>query len=234
MNFGDFLPTTTDELMNELKRLFLGALRDEIVAGDCPSLPETPGPRESSVSVMTLATVDWAGFPDARNVTIKDIDPEGFWFCTDPRSPKVRQLSKHPGAAAVIYWPLVGPGGMQIRVRGEVHEDKDPLRLHAMYWWALRGREKRASALASIQSEEIASNDTGRSWFDGRRRLEMECDQFETSRVNRVWRAYILEPSHVEIWEGTKDRQHRRTLFLRKYVEDTAPTDIWHIKHLLP
>jgi PPOX class probable FMN-dependent enzyme len=54
--------------------------------------------------VLTLATTDEAGHPNARSVVCRQMDDDGtLWFTSDARSEKVRQLLRNPSAAAVCW-----------------------------------------------------------------------------------------------------------------------------------
>ncbi|MFD0568168.1 pyridoxamine 5'-phosphate oxidase family protein [Kitasatospora gansuensis] len=69
--------------------------------------------------VVTFATSDGDGHPDARVLVLRDIDPAtGRWSVfADLRSPMGEQLAVTPWAALTSYWPDFG---RQVRVRGPV------------------------------------------------------------------------------------------------------------------
>ncbi len=97
---------------------------------DTAALPEHPGELFASwfelaveqqvgdARAMHLATVDKAGFPDARVVNLMAVDDNGFSFGTGAGSMKSEQLEENQVAALSFYWqPLL----RAVRVRGEAH-----------------------------------------------------------------------------------------------------------------
>lgn len=70
----------------ELARLWVGDLSGE----------ERP--------LMTLATADADGFPDARHVLLSGVGAETFAFHTDGRSRKAAQLEADPRVALAVVW----------------------------------------------------------------------------------------------------------------------------------
>lgn len=76
--------------------------------------------------VVTLATIDADGSPDARSVICRRVDDEGtLWVASDARSRKNAQLRERQGAAMVFWLPTLR---VQIRVRGgcDVLPSADP------------------------------------------------------------------------------------------------------------
>src|SRR5260221_5624168 len=100
-----------------------------------------------------LATATQAGRPSVRMVLLKDVDERGFVFATGYGSRKGRELAENTRAALLFYWH---PLGRQVRVEGSVEriapEESDAIFL-------ARPRESRISALASRQSEPLASRE---------------------------------------------------------------------------
>ena len=71
--------------------------------------------REHGWRVMTLATVDVGG-ADARSVIVREVDAalRRLMFFTDDRSPKLRQLERHPQGTMLAWCPRLS---WQIRLR---------------------------------------------------------------------------------------------------------------------
>jgi hypothetical protein len=72
-----------------------------------------------------LATCDDQGFPDARSVVLREVQPESheLKFYTDTRSPKVAQLRRQPRATLVVWsaelgWQLRMALECQVRTSG--------------------------------------------------------------------------------------------------------------------
>lgn len=151
---------------------------------------------------MTLATVDSDGSPSARMLLLKGADENGFTFFSGYESRKGRELDENPRAALVFYW---WPLGKQVRVEGSVRrlspEESDA-------YWATRPLRSRAAAVASRQSEPIASRDELEAAFE--RQLALG----EPARPER-WGGYVLEPDAIELWQHRDDRLHDRLRFTR-------------------
>lgn len=96
-----------DALPTDPVALFLEWLERAVAAG-------VPEPH-----VMTLATVDVEGMPDARTLILKDVSPQGWAFAGPRSSAKGEQLAARPVAALNFWWQ---PQVRAVRVRGRVEE----------------------------------------------------------------------------------------------------------------
>lgn len=74
--------------------------------------------------VMTLATADEAGVPDARSVVIREAreDTRTLVFYTDARSAKVRQLNAQP-LAMLVAWSAALSWQLRLRVTLALEDD---------------------------------------------------------------------------------------------------------------
>lgn len=155
---------------------------------------------------MCLATVGSGGLPDARTVLLKHRDDDGFYFFTDTRSPKARDLEGRPEAALVFYW---GPLDRQVRVRGSVEPASDEI---SDACFDKRPRGSKIAAWASLQSRTMECHE------DLRQRVEQTTRQSEGEEtVPRppFWQAYKLTPRSVEFWQAKAHRLHERLLYTR-------------------
>jgi len=151
---------------------------------------------------MTLATADARGRPAARIVLLKGVDREGFTFFTNYASRKGKQLSENPHAALVFYWAELE---RQVDVTGRVVkisvEESDA-------YWETRPPGSRLGALASPQSEPVASREV----LEGR--LEEVAARHPESRGvpprPEWWGGLRVVPTQVELWQGRPDRLHDR------------------------
>ena len=165
---------------------------------------------------MALATVDEAGWPDARMVLLKGFGPDGFRFFTNYESAKGRELEANPRAALVIYWRELD---RQVRVRGEVEKlsPKD-----SNEYFASRPRESRVAAAISPQSRPIERELLERRFEEMLRGLgEDDPDRPEH------WGGYLVRPTAIEFWQGRESRMHDRFLFTREGGG-------WRIERLAP
>ena len=164
-----------------------------------------------------LATASRDGRPSARMVLLKDVDARGFSFATNYASRKGRELAENDSAALLFYWHALG---RQVRVEGRVArvsgEESDAI-------FAARPRDSRLSALASRQSEPVASRD------ELEERVHALAAELEGEEVKRpeFWGGYRLVPDAFEFWQHRENRLHVRFAYAR-----TA--DGWRIAELQP
>lgn len=166
---------------------------------------------------VTLATATPDGVPSARMMLLKGFDERGFRFFTNYRSAKGRQLAAVPNAALILYWRELD---RQVRARGRVErlpaEESDA-------YFASRPREAQLGAIASPQSEPIASRDE----LDRRvRELGESLGSAEPERP-ASWGGYVLHPAEIEVWQGQVGRLHDRF----RYTKDG---ERWRIDRLAP
>jgi pyridoxamine 5'-phosphate oxidase len=166
---------------------------------------------------MTLATATSDGKPSARLVLLKQIDERGFVFFTNYNSPKARDLDSNPQAALVFYWPQFE---RQVRVEGTIERTSAA---ESDAYFKTRPRESQIGALASPQSEVIASRE-----FLEQQAVELT-KHYEDREVDRPahWGGYRLRPERIEFWKGRPSRLHDRILYERR-------GDTWSIKRLAP
>lgn len=167
---------------------------------------------------MTLATATPEGKPSARLVLLKGADKRGFVFYTNYNSMKARELDSNPQAALVFYWPQLE---RQVRVEGEVERTGTD---ESDAYFKTRPRESQIGALASPQSEVIASRES----------LQQKADELEKLYEGREvarpahWGGYRLLPQRIEFWKGRPGRLHDRIVYERQ-VDGS-----WSIKRLAP
>lgn len=171
--------------------------------------------------VATLSTVDAAGEPDARTLLLKDVTEHGWWFSSDLRSPKARQLEAHPGAALTFYWR---EQGRQIRVRGVAERGGADVSARD---FRDRSVTARAVAAASRQSEILTDVDE----YDGAVRAATAEVEGDRSFVSATWQAWCLVPATVEFWHADPGRRHLRVRYRRRPPSEAAA---WCIDALWP
>jgi pyridoxamine 5'-phosphate oxidase len=159
---------------------------------------------------MTLATATKDGRPSARLVLLKQADDRGFVFFTNYNSQKARELDANPQAALVFYWPQLE---RQVRVEGKV-ERIAPAESDA--YFKTRPRESQIGALASPQSEVVASREVLEE------RVRELGKSYEGREVDRPanWGGYRLRHERIEFWKGRPGRLHDRILYERQAEGD--------------
>jgi pyridoxamine 5'-phosphate oxidase len=157
-------------------------------------------------NAMTLATADRTGRPYARVVLLKGCDADGFVFFTNYRSDKGRQLAENPRVALVFLWLELE---RQVRVEGVA--GKIPAAESEAYF-RTRPRESRLGALASRQSQVVAS----RRLLD--ERFQSLDAQYPDDNIPmpHQWGGYRIRPEMLEFWQGRHGRMHDRLRYRRQ------------------
>ena len=151
-------------------------------------------------NAMTLATADRTGRPYARAVLLKECDADGFVFFSNYRSDKGRQIAENPHVALVFLWLEVE---RQVRVEGTVSQISAA---ESEAYFRCRSRESRLGALASRQSQVVAS----RQILD--QRFEQLAAQYLDDDIPMAyhWGGYRVKPDLLEFWQGRHGRMHDR------------------------
>ncbi len=168
-------------------------------------------------NAMTLATVDERGRPAARIVLLKEIDDRGFVFFTNYHSRKGRDLAAHPYAALVMFWE---PLHRQVRIEGSIEKVSAD---ESDAYFATRPRGSQLGAIASPQSEPIATRDVLE------RAVAKVSDELGDAPAPRPphWGGYRVIPDEIELWQGQPSRLHDRVRYRRAQLG-------WTIDRLAP
>ena len=210
--------------MNELPPQYNTDSIDEQTVGRDPLalfqrwLEEAKAARIHLAEAMTLATATPDGKPSARLVLLKQADEHGFVFYTNYKSMKARELDTNPQAALVFYWPQLE---RQVRVEGKVERTSAT---ESDAYFKTRPRESQIGALASPQSEVVASREVLQQKVDELEKL------YEGREVDRPehWGGYRLHPERIEFWKGRPGRLHDRILY------EIQSDGSWSINRLAP
>ena len=168
-------------------------------------------------NVMTFATADSDGKPSARIVLLKGFDEQGFIFYTNYESKKAQDLVENPQAALVFFWAELE---RQIRIEGIVSKvDKE---ISEAYFHS-RPIGSQIGAIASAQSSVL----TDRSILE--ERVTELTAQYEGKTIPKPehWGGYLVEPKHIEFWQGRSSRLHDRITY--DYTDGS-----WKINRLAP
>lgn len=154
-------------------------------------------------NTFVLATSSLEGQPSARAVLMKGFSSEGLVLYTNLESPKSRDLSNNPKAAATFVWV---PLHRQVRFEGVVEMVDDQT---SDEYFATRPRGSQISARVSPQSRVVGSRAELESRFQ-----ELDGSLGEVTRP-ASWGGWRLVPSTVEFWQGRRNRLHDRVRYAR-------------------
>lgn len=155
-------------------------------------------------TAMVLSTVDAQGFPSSRIVLLKDYQEDGFYFFTNYLSKKGQDISVNSNVSLLFFWSELQ---RQVRIHGQVSvADKQV----SDDYFASRPKESKIGAIASPQSQKIAS----RKELEDR--VSVVADQYRSNNdVPRpaFWGGYRVEPNYIEFWQGGGSRLHDRLIY---------------------
>lgn len=159
-------------------------------------------------NAMTLATSTPDGYPSARIVLLKGVEPEGagsrgFVFYTNKQSRKGGELGANRRAALLFHWKTLQ---RQVRIEGVV---EDVSQAAADAYFATRARLSRLGAIASDQSRPLPD----RTVLE-RRIADLEA-RYPGPEIPRpdYWSGYVVLPERFEFWQEMPYRLHDRSVF---------------------
>jgi len=151
-------------------------------------------------NVMTLATADKSGKPNARIVLLKGFDENGFSFYTNYLSQKGKEIKKNPQACLVFFWAELE---RQVRIEGKI--EKLSKEASEKYFHS-RPIGSQIGAIVSPQSQII----TDRTVLE--HKVDELTAQYEGKAIPKPshWGGYIVKPTAIEFWQGRTSRLHDR------------------------
>jgi pyridoxamine 5'-phosphate oxidase len=176
--------------------------------------------KDTHVDVCFLATVGARGRPEARPVSLRDIDADGFGLLLNTHSRKWRQIEAAGQCSLTILWSSVE---RQYRVYGTLRP-MNPARLR--FWWE---RKVLGSRLLEHyyetykpQSEPVASR---AEFLGGIADLGRHYPDAASVPAPEGLRGVCLWPTEIDVWHGSPaDRLHDRRLFKRSGATWTFET----------
>jgi pyridoxamine 5'-phosphate oxidase len=163
-----------------------------------------------------LATAGPEGRPSARMVLVKGFDERGIVWFTNYGSRKAGEIEANPHVALLLHWKELG---RQVRIEGGVSRVS---RTETEAYARSRSRQSQLSALASPQSQPVAS----REWLE-ERVAELDREHAAEVPVREDWGGYRLAPVAWEFWQHRPNRLHDRFRY-------TADDGGWRIERLGP
>jgi pyridoxamine 5'-phosphate oxidase len=193
-------------------------------------------------NAMVLATVDGRGYPSARVVLCKEINPQtgSILFYTNYRSRKGLELEANGRAAVVFHWDH---RHRQVRAEGQVEVLSDA---ENDAYFRTRAWQSRLGAWASEQSQPVESRqELERSVAAMARRFGIPYEgPGSPEPVNMTvdvprppnWGGFRLCADAVELWVEGEFRIHDRARWTRSLPAqpDAASRAPWSVTRLQP
>jgi len=176
--------------------------------------------KDAYVDVCFLVTVGAQGRPEARAVSLRDIDASGFAMLLSARSPKWRQIEPSGQCSLIILWSSIE---RQYRVYGELramHPDR------VRFWWELKGLGSRLlEHYYEAYHPQSAPVPSRAVFLDGIAELGRRWPDAAAVPPPESLRGICLWPTEVDVWHGSPaDRLHDRRRFTRGPDGWTAET----------
>ena len=164
-----------------------------------------------------LSTVGTDGFPNARFVSLKAVEDNGFVITGNLSSRKGMEIDSDTKVALTFWWPETE---RQVRIQGTASKITEQL---ADQYFAERNRDSQIVSIVSRQGQEI---DDLRTLVH---QYEQTNAQFSNKPLNRPadWGGYLIEPVRIEFLEFKPTRFHHRTLY--EWIDEQ-----WQTKQIQP
>ncbi|RMA66119.1 pyridoxine/pyridoxamine 5'-phosphate oxidase [Ulvibacter antarcticus] len=156
-------------------------------------------------SACVLSTIGLDGFPNARNVALKELQ-HPYLITTGPLSSrKGQEIDQNPKVALTFWWD---ESGRQIRIQGVASLLDDQ---SSDFYFSNRNKNSQIISVASKQGEILTTT----SLFQDS--IEKTKQEFNNKEVVRPlnWGGFKIEPLRFEFLEFKESREHIRTLFTK-------------------
>jgi pyridoxamine 5'-phosphate oxidase len=168
-------------------------------------------------SAMVLSTAGKDGIISSRVVLLKNFDEKGFFFYSNYKSRKGRQIASNHRAALLFWWQ---PLGRQVRIEGSVRKVSREI---SEQYFRTRPRENQISSWASDQSRVIPDRNYLNNRYDYYSRIFTGRDIDLPPNCG----GYQVIPDRFEFWTEGEHRLHDRIIF-------SLQQNRWKMKRLAP
>ncbi len=148
--------------------------------------------------VVALATATPEGLVSNRIVQTIKITDTGWIFTSHAGSQKGKDIDATHWASGVFYWRETS---QQLIIAGHVNRLPDS---ESDALWFARHPSTHPMSVAAHQSELLESEEALRE------EAQRLADTGETLSRPEAWLGYELKIEHIEFWQGSPDRLHRR------------------------
>jgi pyridoxamine 5'-phosphate oxidase len=154
-------------------------------------------------NAVCISTIDSNGYPAGRFVDLKEVNQEGFIFCTHLNSAKGQHINENSKVAMTLWWDHVG---YQVRVVGVAHVLEEG---EAVTYWKTRSKDAQLATAAFEQSQPLMSE------HDLESRVEAISNQHINSDIPKpdTWGGYCVKPRSIEFLTFRESRLHLRELY---------------------
>lgn len=157
-----------------------------------------PDNEEPTRPLMTVATVDESGMPDARTLLLSRFDREGFAFHTDSRSRKAAQLAARPAVALTIVWPS-DPKQLVVQGMAEVSSTDEQE-------WVYAHRSPYLRELAWLNTDAFQALPID----ERRRQWARFAEEHPDPQPPPTWIGFVVRPQRITFWSSNPDTASRR------------------------
>lgn len=164
-----------------------------------------------------LSTIGLDGFPNARYVSLKEVDDGAFVITGPSDSRKGMEMSNCPKVAITFWWSATG---RQVRIQGNATLIPNS---KAKVYFDQRNRESKIVSSIFQQGAEIESIESLQTQFEERK------SSFGEKEISRPpnWGGVYIHPERMEFMQFRESRLHERSMYIK--VEDR-----WKVKIIQP
>jgi len=169
--------------MQDPLELLLGSFRQAQSAGDV------------NAQYCTLTTLDAAGYPVSRTVTIREMTPEGIVIYINRQSPKVSHLRDNPKFERLFFWPSLI---RQFRVRGAY--EIFPSDTQRRSWAGKPYAGKLYGLFQTCEQQQCSVLPSRRAYLERAARLKQRFPETDALQMPAELAALRLRPDYIESW----------------------------------
>lgn len=157
-------------------------------------------------SACVLSTIGLDGFPNARNVSLKEIHHPYLIITTSLHSAKGKEIANNPKVALTFWWECTHK---QVRIQGIASEISDE---DASFYFSERSKSAQVVSVVSQQSHPLLNEKELKNAY------EATLKNYKETPVPRPvqWKGYKIKPSTLEFLEFDETRLHSRLKYVKK------------------
>jgi pyridoxamine 5'-phosphate oxidase len=174
---------------------------------------------DPAANYVILATIDPAGFPCMRTLTVRELGSAGIKFHVNSRSPKIEHIDENGRAELLFLWATTL---VQVRVRGRITVEQDEAVTRA---WAAKATSSQAADVMHAELLPQSRVITGREELLRHYAEAVSSVERRNPAVPSTVVTLSMAPQFIEIWTASRsDRMHdrrRHSLRGEKWVTET-------------